>query len=482
MSVIDVEPAVEIPAPRTLAETGLRADEILHLLVKALHFAGELIGLELADRLGLGFSVIEPGIEMMKTQRLCEIVGGTSLGPPSYRYRITQLGREHANTFLERNMYTGVAPVPLDQYRRYMTDFKKTTERPASRREVKDAFAHLVLSDRVLDQLGPAINAGHSLFVYGPPGNGKTVIAQGIRNVLPGDLWIPHAIEVDGSLIQVFDPVNHERLPDVPLGPGLESMVRHDARWVHCRRPAVMVGGELMLEHLELTYSPNAGFYRAPVQLLANGGVLIIDDFGRQRVRPRDLLNRWIVPLEKRMDFLTLHTGHKFPVPFDSLLIFATNLDPLDLVDEAFLRRIHYKIFVPSPTKEDYQKIFRRVCVSRQIAYRDAAVDWIYEHFYARLGIAPRSCHPRDVVDHLCDYARFVDAEPVLSEELLQGSCASYFLDMPDGGGEVGAGVVAADANADEPQETLAVPENLASALARAAAEASAESMPPEAS
>jgi hypothetical protein len=190
-------------------------------------------------------------------------------------------------------------------------------------------------------------------------------------------------------------------------------------------------------------------------------------------VRPRDLLNRWIVPLEKRMDYLTLHTGHKFPVPFDSLLIFATNLDPLDLVDEAFLRRIHYKIFVPSPTKEDYQKIFRRVCVSRQIAYRNEAVDWVYEHFYARLGIQPRSCHPRDVVDHLCDYARFVDAEPVLAERLLQGACASYFLDMPDGGGEEGAGVVAADSNADERVEGGT--EDLSSALARATDEAPIE-------
>jgi hypothetical protein len=179
------------------------------------------------------------------------------------------------------------------------------------------------------------------------------------------------------------------------------------------------------------------------------------------------------------MDFLTLHTGHKFPVPFDSLLIFATNLDPLDLVDEAFLRRIHYKIFVPSPTKEHYSKIFRRVCVSRQIAYRAEAVDWIYEHFYGRMGIHPRSCHPRDVVDHLCDFARFVDAEPVLSEALLQGACSSYFLDMPDSGGEQGAGVVAADANADEhPEPGL---EDLASALARAPADTTPEPAEPTA-
>ena len=433
MSVIDVEPAVEIPAPRTLAETGLRADEILHLLVKALHFAGELIGLELADRLGLGFSVIEPGIEMMKTQRLCEIVGGTSLGPPSYRYRITQLGREHANTFLERNMYTGVAPVPLDQYRRYMMDFKKTTERPASRREVKDAFAHLVLSDRVLDQLGPAINAGHSLFVYGPPGNGKTVIAQGIRNVLPGDLWIPHAIEVDGSLIQVFDPVNHERLPEVPLGPGLESMVRHDARWVHCRRPAVMVGGELMLEHLELTYSPNAGFYRAPVQLLANGGVLIIDDFGRQQCSPQAILNRWITPLESRVDYLSLQNGQKVAMPFLVLPVFATNIKPGELVDEAFLRRIHYKVAAENPTEADFHQIFANCCRERGLGFESALVTDLLTRIYPRHHAKMRGCQPRDLIDQALALAQYRGDARRLNADLLESACATYFVDEDQG-------------------------------------------------
>jgi predicted ATPase with chaperone activity len=433
MTVLEAEAAVEIPAPRTLAETGLPADEILHLLVKSLHFAGELVGLQLAERLGLGFSVIEPGIEMMKTQRLCEIVGGTSLGAPSYRYRITELGREHAGTFLDRNMYTGVAPVPIDQYRRYMADFKARTDRPAKRQEVKQAFSHLVLSDRVLDQLGPAINAGHSLFVYGPPGNGKTVIAQGIRNVLPGDLWIPHALEVDGSLIQVFDPVNHERLPEQPPDLGLEATARHDARWVHCRRPAVMVGGELMLEHLELTYSSNGGFYRAPIQLLANGGVLIIDDFGRQQCSPQSILNRWITPLESRTDYLSLQSGQKVAIPFMVLPVFATNIKPAELVDEAFLRRIHYKVAAENPTEADFQQIFANCCHERDLGYDSGLVTDLLTRIYPKHKAKMRGCQPRDLIEQAMALALYRGDARRLTPELLESACATYFVDEDQG-------------------------------------------------
>jgi predicted ATPase with chaperone activity len=444
MSVLDVDPitpatadgarpTVEIPAPQTLAETGLPADEILHLLVKSLHFAGELSGLQLAERLGLGFSVIEPGVDMMKAQRICEIVGGTTLGAPSYRYRITQLGREHAHTFLERNMYAGVAPVPIDQYRRYMTRFKESTDRPATRTEVRQAFSHLVLSDRVLDQLGPAINAGHSLFVYGPPGNGKTVIAQGIRNVLPGDLWIPHALEVDGSLIQVYDPVNHERLPEPPPGDGLESTSRHDARWVRCRRPAVMVGGELMLEHLELAHSPNAGFYRAPVQLLANGGVLIIDDFGRQQCSPQSILNRWITPLESRVDYLSLQSGQKVAIPFMVLPVFATNIKPVELVDEAFLRRIHYKVAAENPTEHDFHQIWANCCRERSLAFDGAIVSDLLHRIYPAHNARLRGCQPRDLIEQALALALYRGEPRRLTPELLESACATYFVDEQQG-------------------------------------------------
>src|SRR6187402_3036821 len=238
-ATISVERPDELAPPLTVADSGLNVDLIVQLVVKALHFAGELTGTAIADKVGLPFSVVEPAIDRMKTQRVCEIVGGTALGAPSYHYRITQLGREHAGTYLDRNMYTGFAPVPLEQYKHYMKRFRGGPLK-ASREQVKNAYSHLVLSDRVLDQVGPAINAGHSLFVYGPPGNGKTVIAQGIRNLMPGDQWIPHALDVDGSIIQVYDPVNHEPLPEPPAGLGLEASVQHDRRWVRARRPSVM--------------------------------------------------------------------------------------------------------------------------------------------------------------------------------------------------------------------------------------------------
>src|SRR4029078_10574974 len=232
---------------------------------------------------------------------------------------------------------------------------------PVTRAAVRRAFAHLVLSDRVVDQLGPAISARHSLFVYGTPGNGKTVISQAIRNLLVGDIAIPHALCVEGHIIRLFDPVNHEPVNVPQAGSGLDRSARVDGRWARCRGPMVTVGGELTLEALELGMS-GAGFYRAPLQAIANGGVLVIDDFGRQHASPRDLLNRWIVPLESRVDFLTLQSGQKFELPFDVLVIFANNIKPQELVDEAFLRRIHYKVFAESPTVAEFTQIFENSC------------------------------------------------------------------------------------------------------------------------
>ena len=248
-----------------------------------------------------------------------------------------------------------------------MAEYKKKAPHTATRERVRQAFSHLVISDRVMDQLGPAINAGHSMFVYGPPGNGKTVISQAIQKLLDGDLHIPHALEVEGAIIRLFDPVVHEELRRGETGRRASTRgVDVDRRWVRCRRPMVMVGGELTLESLELSYNPTAGFYKAPVQAVANGGVLVIDDFGRQRVAPRDLLNRWIVPLESRVDFLTLNSGQKFELPFMTLVAFATNIRPQELVDEAFLRRIHYKVLCESPSYEDYIVIFRNYCHTQE--------------------------------------------------------------------------------------------------------------------
>jgi predicted ATPase with chaperone activity len=433
MTPTAIEHPPELAAPRSVAEAGISVDLIVQLAVKALHFSGELTGHALAARLGLPFAVVEPAIDRLKAQRLCEIVGGTSLGPPSYNYRVTQLGREHAGTYLDRNMYSGVAPVPIAQYNKYMLRFRAQGPLRASRAQVKRAYAHLVLSDRVIDQVGPAINAGHSLFVYGPPGNGKTVIAQGIRNLMPGDQWIPHALEVDGSIIQVFDPVNHELLPPPDPPPGLESPGDHDRRWIACRRPAIMVGGELTLDQLELTYNPTAGFYRAPVQLLANGGVLVIDDFGRQQCSPQALLNRWITPLESRVDFLTLQSGQKVEIPFMVLPVFATNIKPRELVDEAFLRRIQYKVFAESPTRADFVQIFQNYCRQVDLDYDPALADFLIDGPFVVKKVTMRGCHPRDLINQALALAEYREEPRRLTSELLAAACDSYFADEDEG-------------------------------------------------
>jgi len=421
--------ALHPPAPLTLEASGLSHDFLTQLVLKVMHFSSDNTGIELARRLGLEFNVIEPVLEFLKRSHQCEIYGGTMIGGPSYKYRITDEGRRRALLFLEHNKYVGVAPVPLNQYRQYLEAYRRAIPRTVSRSRVRDAFSHLVLSQKVLDQVGPAIAAGHSMFVYGPPGNGKTVIAQAIRNLQDGEIAVPHAIEVEGQIIKFFDPVNHEPLPDDTDDSALAVTARRDARWVRCRRPMVMVGGELTLDSLDLAYSPTMGFYNAPVQALANGGVLVIDDFGRQRCPPRDLLNRWIVPLESRVDFLTLQTGQKFDLPFLVLVVFATNIKPAELVDEAFLRRIHYKVFAESPTRADFQEIFGNYCQSRDLAYTTAMIDQLIDGYMKPRGIQIRGCHPRDLIEQALAHAEYVGEPPALTNELLEAACAGYFVD-----------------------------------------------------
>jgi len=285
-----------------------------------------------------------------------------------------------------------------------------------------------VIGDGVLDQLGPAINAGHSMFVYGPPGNGKTVISEAIHNLLDGVIAIPHALEVEGSIVRLFDPVNHEPVATEEDHDSLTSVSNGDRRWVRCRRPMVMVGGELNLDSLELSYNATTGFYRAPVQAIANGGVLVIDDFGRQRCAPRDLLNRWIVPLESRVDFLTLQSGQKFELPFTTMIVFATNVRPAELVDEAFLRRIQYKIFAESPTIEDFKTIFARCCRDLAATAESGLVERLLTDYYRPRKIALRGCHARDLIKQALSLASYLNRPPHLTMELLEAACNSYFV------------------------------------------------------
>jgi predicted ATPase with chaperone activity len=410
-------------------EAGLSQDLILQLVTKTLHLAGELVGVDLAARLGVPFSVVESSLELLKREHHCEIVGGAYLGSPSYKYRLTDAGRQRASLFLDHSAYVGRIPVPLDQYIAYMRQFVALTEFPVTRPAVRAAFSKLVLSDRVLDQLGPAIASRHSLFVYGPPGNGKTVISQAIRNLLTDEIFIPHALAVEGQIVRVFDPVNHEVLPEPKVPFTLEEEETVDQRWVRCRRPLITVGGELTLDSLDLSYSPTAGFYRAPTQTIANGGVLVIDDFGRQHATPRDLLNRWIVPLESRVDFLTLVTGQKFEVPFEVLVVFATNIKPSELVDEAFLRRIQYKVLAESPTREDFLKIWENYCRDVNLEFDRAMVEQLIDTEIRPRDVGLRGCQPRDLIEHALALSRYLDRPRRLSLDLLATACASYFID-----------------------------------------------------
>ena len=423
---------LQVPAaPRTLDESGLNIDLVTQLVLKTLHLAGTLSGLDLASRLGLQFPVIEPSLDELKWQHHVEIVAGSMIGGAAYTYRITDAGRERAALFFDHNHYAGIAPVPLDQYRRYLDRFQRAVVNHATPENVRAAFSRLVLSDRVLDQLGPAVRAGRSLFVYGPPGNGKTVISQAIRNLLDGEIAIPHALVVEGAIIRFYDPVNHEALPVGPAagGESLDRGYSPDARWVRCRRPSITVGGELTLDSLELNYSPSTGFYRAPVQAIANGGVLVIDDFGRQHCSPRDLLNRWIVPLEHGVDFLTLQTGQKFELPFVVLVVFATNLKPAELVDEAFLRRIQYKVFAESPTYADFLTIFENYCAQVGVEFDRAIVEQLLVEYFRPRRIPLRGCQPSALIEQALALAEYAGQSRRLTIDLLTAAGNSYFVD-----------------------------------------------------
>ena len=429
----EVTAALHPKAPRSVAEAGLGEDLVAQLVLKQLYRLGDMLGTDLARSLGLQFSVIEATLASLRLMHQCEIVASAAVGAPSYRYRISDEGRRRAQLFLDQNQYSGFAPVPLAQYQQYLRAYRAQVPTISTRDRVTNAFSHLVLSQRVLDQVGTAAAAGHSLFVYGPPGNGKTVIAQGLGRLLEGEIAIPHAVEVDGQIVRLFDPVNHQALPAEAPPDDLLAPPQIDARWVRCKRPMVTVGGELTLGSLDLNFSRESGVYTPPIQAIANGGVLVIDDFGRQHCSPRDLLNRWIVPLESRVDFLTLNNGQKFELPFLVLVVFATNLKPADLVDEAFLRRVQFKVLAESPSFEDFEHIFENCCRDRDLVYDRTFPRHVVEGFLRPNNIAPRGCHPRDLIDQALAYAAYTSQPRRLTTDLLDAACASYFVDEAQG-------------------------------------------------
>jgi len=403
------------PAPENVEDTGLDFGFLADLTLKAVSSDANCTTERVAEKLGLPLPVTDTLLLHLYREKFIEIRGTEGYG--RHRYGMLDRGWERAHRLFDVSSYTGPAPVSLGAYTS-MSEAQEAVRPPVAPEAVRAALNHLVLSDSTLQTLGLVASSRRSLFVMGPPGSGKTTIAKSLHAAQGGDYWIPHALEVDGQVIKVFDAHNHE-----PIGGDLGP---HDRRWIRIKRPLVIVGGELTIETMDLVHSQTVGFYEASFQMKANGGTLVIDDFGRQRVDPRDLLNRWIIPLEGRVDYLTLHTGKKIRVPFDQLLIFATNLDVAELVDEAFMRRMGYRLRTESPSSETYELIFRN-CAARWGLPHDRQLVELVLGWYAREQRRMSSCEPRDLIERCLDICRYENRTPALTAELLEVAWTNYF-------------------------------------------------------
>lgn len=414
---------IQPPIPQTVEETGLDLSFIADLALKHTLFMGEFKMTELCDRVKLPISVVDRALELLKRDKYIEVKGGTGYTSTSYTFKITESGKNYGTELLQLCRYVGPAPVTLNDYQ---TTVKRQTIKSVliPEEEVVKGFSHLIVRRNILELVGPAISSGKAIFVYGPPGNGKTAIAETVGRLLPATVYVPHALVVGGQIISIFDPVSH--IAAEPEDPS----VLFDQRWVLIRRPVVTTGGELVMRMLDLNFNPISKYYEASLQLKANNGLFIVDDFGRQQIDPQQLLNRWIVPLDRGVDFMTLHTGMKFSIPFDMVIIFSTNLDPGKLVDEAFLRRIQYKIHIGRPTEEEYRAIFRMVCASNGIAFDEKSFAYLVENYYRKLGIDFNACHPRDLVDHIVVRARYYHQKPELTRENLDSAWACYYVNL----------------------------------------------------
>jgi predicted ATPase with chaperone activity len=428
------------PQPRSIDATGLTLAAIANLALKTLYVHGSVLGHEIAEILKLPYvTIVDDVLEQLRHERLIEVKGSTSVGKAAYRYAMLQKGQARARELMHRNQYVGPAPVPLAAYVERVRA-QSLTGQTIPDDTLRRALASLVLSDAVINQLGPAINSGKAMFIFGNVGNGKTTIAEAIGAILPGAIWIPHAIDVDGQIIRLYDPGHHRAVEEKATPEIRSGALRYlpskgelyDQRWVLIHRPLIEVGGELTLKNLSPVFDPVTKFFEAPYQLKANGGVFLVDDLGRQRIRPHTLLNRWIVPLEKRIDHLPLVGGQTVNVPFDVLVIFATNLKPEDLVDEAYLRRIRYKINVPDPTWDEYREIFKREAAKRNIPYAEEGLRHLIAEYYNKRGQPARGCHPRDLLEGLALLARFRGVAPRMTKEMIDLACLPYFLKMQD--------------------------------------------------
>jgi energy-coupling factor transporter ATP-binding protein EcfA2 len=409
--------------PQSISEIDVRRAVLEDIALKTLYLCGSLSVLELAEKIRLSFAVVSELFFRLRTDQLCQVTGMTGNVP---QIAITSQGRARAMELLAQNHYTGSAPVSLESYSE-QTRKQSVRAVDVHANDVKRAFAHLVVDSHMLSQFGTALNSGSSIFLYGPAGTGKTTMAETLSRVLAEDeVWIPYAVEVDGEIITVYDSAIHKRVPESePEG--------RDERWVLCQRPAVLAGGELTAEMLDLQFNPITKFYVGPMQMKSNNGVLIIDDFGRQRIRPEELLNRWVVPLDRRIDFLTLAGGKKIEIPFEMLVVFASNMDPSELADPSFFRRIQTKIRIGEVTDEQFREIFRRVAGEHRVAFDENIPGDLIDFIHGTLNQELRQCYPRDIVNQVCWAARYEGRKPYIDRMALARAIEAYFPLKPGG-------------------------------------------------
>ena len=414
-----------IPAePASIADTGIDEAELLSLLMKLI-YTGRLESMrQFVDAIKLPYIIVLDLVQMAVDRQLVRTLGARDPeGLGDMRYVLTEEGRRWTVDALERVGYVGPAPVTLDQFTEQVS-LQKPTNEVISFDRIRESFRGLTFEDSIVEQCGPAVNSGRAMLLYGPPGNGKSSVAHSLGNVFSHVIYVPYAFSIDGQIIRVHDPSVHVPISEDPVKEqASQSFMRHeeyDARWVPCRRPFVLTGGELTLEMLDLRYDPNGHYYEAPMHLKALGGCFVIDDFGRQLVSPTNLLNRWIVPLESRVDYLKLHTGKTFSIPFEELIIFSTNLDPEDLMDTAFLRRLPYKIEVGAPSLENYRTIFKNECAKRAMTLTDEAFDTIVYKIVEEKGLELAAYHPRFIVDQVAATCRFMGQVPHFEDRFIE--------------------------------------------------------------
>jgi hypothetical protein len=420
--------------PRSVKDTGLNISFLFDLILRTVYSVGRITGGELAGMVKLPWAVLAPILPAMRKQGLIDIAGQRGeAGDAGYEYELKPpKGTLAVEEALNKTSYVGPAPVPFEDY---VESVAAQTIRHfvCTRRTIEEAFRDMVITPDVFNEIGPAINSAASIFLFGAPGNGKTSIAERITRLMGDDIYIPYAIEANGQIIKVFDPIVHQvAAENRGSHQGIEGIIRRetlaDERYVKIRRPTIVVGGELTMDMLDLKYNEIGKFYEAPLQMKANGGIFMIDDFGRQQMRPMDLLNRWIVPLEKKFDYLTTVTGTKIEVPFDQLLVFSTNLDPTQLADEAFLRRIKFKIEIRDPSETQWRQIWELVCRARQVEYDDAGINYILERWIRPQQRPLRMCQPRDILDQMISIAKYNMERVTFSPDLIDAACSTYFV------------------------------------------------------